>query len=64
MILLQRHANILPFRMFPRIAIIPHVTRLRGEDTMVTAELAVFTGEPRGSPLAEDDVAWDDEFAW
>jgi hypothetical protein len=30
---------------------------------VVAAEFAVFAGEPGGTALAEDDVAWDDEFA-
>jgi hypothetical protein len=31
---------------------------------MIAAEFAVFAGKPRGAALPEDDVAWDNVFAW
>lgn len=62
MLLLQRNANILPFRMQFRIAVISYVSRFCGEDAVVSSEFAVLAGEPRRPALAEDDVSWDNVF--
>lgn len=63
MFLLQRHANVLPLWMAPRVLVVPHVAALGREDAVVAPEFAVFAGKPAGAALPEDDVAGDDVFA-
>lgn len=63
MLLLQRHADILPLRMPPRVLVVSYVAALGREDAVVSSEFAVLTGEPCCAPLAEDNVAGDDVFA-
>ena len=58
MVLLQCNANVLSLWVLSWVFVISHVPRLGSEDAVIAAEFAVFTGEPRGASLAEDNVSW------
>lgn len=63
MIFLQCYANVLSLRMSIRVAVVSYVSRLRSEDAVIAAELAVLARKPCGAALAEYDVAWNDILA-
>ncbi|KAJ5620914.1 hypothetical protein N7510_004898 [Penicillium lagena] len=63
LVLLKHNPNILAIRMQLRIAVIPHITRVLGEDGMVSADAAVLAGEPFRAALSEDDASRHDVLA-
>lgn len=57
---LKHDANVLPLGVLERVLVVLHIARLRREDGVIAADVAVLAGEPERAALAEDDVAWDD----